>query len=153
MSGGKYVNLAEELVMPVLEQNNYELVDIEYLKEGADWYLRIYIDKPGGVTLDDCQTVSEYLSNELDRVDPIEHRYILEVSSPGVDRPLKKDRDYEMFKGRNIDVKLYAPIDGNKSFTGKLLGLEAGMVRIQTENRIVSISKDQIASARLSFKF
>jgi ribosome maturation factor RimP len=153
MSKKRVEEIVEELVNPVLVKNNFELIDIEYVKEGPNWYLRIYIDKPNGITIDDCQVVSEYLSDELDRVDPIEHSYILEVSSPGVDRPLKAERDFKKFVGRDIDVKLYAPIEGNKEFTGKLLGLEDGSVFIEVNGERMSIPKDRIASARLAFKF
>jgi len=153
MSSNKYERLIEELVMPVLEQNKYQFVDVEYKKEGTDWYLRVYIDKPEGITLDDCQVVSEYLSEELDRVDPIEHRYILEVSSPGVDRPLNKERDFERFKGREIDLKLYAPVDGRKKISGRLLGLTDGMVFVDVEGRVINIPREKIASVRLAFKF
>lgn len=111
----KIEQIAKDLVMPVLEKNNFELVDVEYKKEGSHWYLRVYIDKEGGITLDDCQLVSEYLSDRLDEVDPIEHSYILEVSSPGLDRPLKKPRDFERNIGKEIEISLYAPIDKRKS--------------------------------------
>lgn len=153
MARGDIVKLVEELVNPVLRENNCELIDVEYKKEGPNWYLRVYIDKPGGVTLDDCQAVSEYLSEELDRMDPIEHSYILEVSSPGVNRPLKTDRDYERFRGREVDVKLYAPLDGKKELSGRLLGLEEGIVSLQIGEKVVNIPKEKIASARLAFKF
>ncbi|ABY94867.1 ribosome maturation factor RimP [Thermoanaerobacter thermohydrosulfuricus] len=117
----KIEQIAKDLVMPVLEKNNFELVDVEYKKEGSHWYLRVYIDKEGGITLDDCQLVSEYLSDRLDEVDPIEHSYILEVSSPGLDRPLKKPRDFERNIGKEIEISLYAPIDKRKKFEGELI--------------------------------
>ncbi len=117
----KIEQIAKDLVMPILEKNNFELVDVEYKKEGSHWYLRVYIDKEGGITLDDCQLVSEYLSDRLDEVDPIEHSYILEVSSPGLDRPLKKPRDFERNIGKEIEISLYAPIDKRKKFEGELI--------------------------------
>ncbi|HAA80694.1 MAG: Ribosome maturation factor RimP [Caldanaerobacter subterraneus] len=117
----KIEQIAKDLVMPVLEKNNFELVDVEYKKEGSHWYLRVYIDKEGGITLDDCQLVSEYLSDRLDEVDPIEHSYILEVSSPGLDRPLKKPRDFERNIGKEIEISLYTPIDKRKKFEGELI--------------------------------
>ena len=92
------------------------LVDVEFLKEGANWYLRVYIDKPGGIAIDDCQAVSEQLSDKLDEVDPIKQSYILEVSSPGLERPLKKDSDFERFKGEQVEVKLFQPIERKKDF-------------------------------------
>ncbi|ABY92935.1 ribosome maturation factor RimP [Thermoanaerobacter sp. X514] len=117
----KIEQIAKDLVMPILEKNNFELVDVEYKKEGSHWYLRVYIDKEGGITLDDCQLVSEYLSDRLDEVDPIEHSYILEVSSPGLDRPLKKPRDFERNIGKEIEISLYTPIDKRKKFEGELI--------------------------------
>ncbi|GAB6117766.1 ribosome maturation factor RimP [Thermoanaerobacter brockii subsp. lactiethylicus] len=117
----KIEQIAKDLVMPILEKNNFELVDVEYKKEGSHWYLRVYIDKEGGITLDDCQLVSEYLSDRLDEVDPIEHSYILEVSSPGLDRPLKKPRDFERNIGKEIEISLYSPIDKRKKFEGELI--------------------------------
>jgi len=106
----------EDLVLPILEEKSFDLVDVEFLKEGKNWYLRVYIDKPGGISIDDCQDVSQELSDELDRLDPIKQSYILEVSSPGLDRPLKRDKDYERYKGTEVEVKLYKPVDGKKSF-------------------------------------
>ncbi|SHE60968.1 MULTISPECIES: ribosome maturation factor RimP [Thermoanaerobacter] len=117
----KIEQIAKDLVMPILEKNNFELVDVEYKKEGSHWYLRVYIDKEGGITLDDCQLVSEYLSDRLDEADPIEHSYILEVSSPGLDRPLKKPRDFERNIGKEIEISLYSPIDKRKKFEGELI--------------------------------
>lgn len=119
----KIEELTRNLVAPAIEKNNFELVDVEYKKEGNNWYLRVYIDKNGGVSLDDCQIISEYLSEKLDEVDPIENSYILEVSSPGIDRPLKTQRDFDKFKGSLVEVSLYQPIDKKKKYEGKLVGL------------------------------
>ena len=116
----------EEKVMPLLEpivaEKKLELVDLEFVKEGANWYLRVYIDKEGGVSIDDCEAVSRELEAKLDTEDPIEQAYILEVSSPGIDRPLKKEADFEKFSGDIIDIKLYKALDGKKQYQGKLLG-------------------------------
>ncbi|MBA1333902.1 MAG: Bacterial ribosome SSU maturation protein RimP [Firmicutes bacterium] len=153
MSKKKIEEIVEELVNPVLDKNNFELIDVEYLKEGPNWYLRVYIDKAGGITIDDCEVVSQYLSDELDRVDPIENSYILEVSSPGVDRVLKKDRDYVKFTGRDIDIKLYSPFEGSKEYSGRLVGLENDQVVIEFKGQNLRIPREKIASARLAFKF
>jgi len=126
--------IAEELVTPIVEKFKFELVDVEFVKEGANWYLRVYIDKPGGIAIDDCQAVSEELSDKLDEVDPIKHSYILEVSSPGLDRPLKTDREFEKYRGEEVEVKLYRPLDGKKVFTGELLGLIDNKISIKQEN-------------------
>ena len=153
MAKRKIEEVVEELAVPIIKENKCELVDIEYVKEGPNWYLRLYIDKQGGVTVEDCQRVSETLSDVLDEVDPIEHSYILEVSSPGVERPLKSQRDYDYFRGREVEIKLYSPVDGKKEFTGVLEGLENGVVTVSTPEGKLQFQKDKIASARLAFKF
>ena len=110
----------EELVLPIIEANNFELVDVEYVKEGANWYLRVYADKEGGIAIDDCVLISRSLEEKLDAEDFIEDAYILEVSSPGLGRPLKKEKDYVRSVGKSIDIKLYKAIDKQKEFTGIL---------------------------------
>jgi ribosome maturation factor RimP len=99
--------IAQEIALPIVEELDYELVDLEYKKEGPHWCLKLYIDKPGGITLDDCQEVSQRVGDMLDIKDPIPHNYFLEVSSVGLDRPLKKEEDFVRFKGRKVDLKLY----------------------------------------------
>src|SRR5688572_25516812 len=94
MAKNRVERIAEKLAIPIIEKEEFELVDIEYKKEGANWYLRLYIDKPGGITLDDCQKISNQLGDRLDEEDPIKGNYFLQVSSPGLDRPLKKERDF-----------------------------------------------------------
>ena len=153
MGNKKNEKLVEELVTPVLTQNKFELVDVEYKKEGPDWYLRVYIDKPGGITLDDCQIVSRYLSDELDRVDPVDHKYILEVSSPGIDRPLKTDKDFQKYAGKEIYLKLYTRVNRRKELTGMLIGLKDGVVSVEVQDNIYEIPREKIATARLAFKF
>ncbi len=131
----------------------FELVDVEYVKEGPHRYLRIYMDKEGGITLEDCQTVSEKVSEPLDREDFIDEAYFLEVSSPGLDRPLKKEEDYHRFTGENIEVKLYEALKGEKVFEGELLGLVDQKVELLLSNQeTVSIPKEKIASAKLAVK-
>lgn len=128
----KIAETVRQLAEPVIEQlqMGIELIEVEYVKEGPDWYLRLYIDKQGGVTLDDCQAVSEALNDILDETDPIQGKYIFEVSSPGLDRPLKTDRDYERYQGEDVEVHLYAPVQNCKIFTGKLVGRENGEIII-----------------------
>ena len=109
-----------ELVMPILKDTDLMLVDVEYVRE-KDWYLRIFIDKPEGVEIDDCQFVSEKLAEVLDDRDPIKEKYYLEVSSPGIDRPLNKDKDFTGNYGKKVDVQFFSPFDGNKELTGILL--------------------------------
>lgn len=126
----KVTETVRQLAEPVIEglQAGIELIEVEYVKEGADWYLRLYIDKTGGVTLDDCQLVSEALNDLLDEADPVKGKYIFEVSSPGIDRPLKTDRDFARYQGEDIEIHLYAPVENSKIFTGTLIGRENGEI-------------------------
>ncbi|MBR6271705.1 MAG: ribosome maturation factor RimP [Lachnospiraceae bacterium] len=148
-----YEKRTEELIMPIIEQNSFELVDVEYVKEGGNYYLRAYIDKLGGITVDDCEIVSRALSDELDKYDFIDEAYILEVSSPGLCRPLKKEKDFDRHMGEEVEVKLYRAADGVKEFSGILRGYDARCVEIETENQIRRIEKSNIAMIRLAFVF
>lgn len=142
----------ESLVLAAVDQA-YELVDVEYVKEGPHRYLRIYMDKEGGITLEDCQKISESISAPLDKQDFIDEAYFLEVSSPGLDRPLKKDEDYLRFNGENIEVKLYEALNGEKVYEGELTGFSQDIVEIVTDNKeTVQIPKAKIASAKLAVK-
>lgn len=142
------------LLEPIVEEKGLELVDLEFVKEGANWYLRVYIDKEGGVTIDDCEAVSRLLEEKMDEADPIEQAYILEVSSPGIDRPLKKPADFERFQGEIIDVKLYQAKDGRKQFQGRLAGYADGVITLEEENgnRLEFEQKDT-ASVKLAVIF
>lgn len=142
-----------ELAAPVTESLNYELVDVEYVKEGTNWYLRVYIDKPGGIGIDDCQAVSEQLSEILDQKDPIEQSYYLEVSSPGLDRPLKTQRDFEKYKGELVEVKVFQPIDGQKVFEGELVGLIDNNIVILQGGHNMGFEKDKVAVVKRVIKF
>ncbi|MEA5085548.1 MAG: ribosome maturation factor RimP [Lachnospiraceae bacterium] len=144
----------EALLTPIIEANNVELADVEFVKEGQNWYLRIYIEKDGGVTIDDCEVVSRAIEKVIDEKDPIEQAYILEVSSPGIDRPLKKDTDFIKYASEVVDVKLYKAIDKQKEFQGKLKGLEGTVVTIiDDDGREVSFERKDIASIRLAVLF
>ncbi len=153
MNKKKIIESIEDLAHPILEDGGLELVEVEYVKEGNYWYLRLFIDKPGGVTLEDCKKVNEELSEILDMEDPIPQSYILEVSSPGVERPLKKEKDFERFSGKKIKVKTYIPINNQKKFKGLLQGYRDGNVQMELENgEQVSIPLDKIAKANLLFE-
>jgi ribosome maturation factor RimP len=150
------------LLLPILDDLNLELVEIEFRREGRNWSLRVFIDKPGGITLDDCAEVSHQLGAVLDVEEIIETSYRLEVSSPGLDRPLKTDRDFERFQGKMIKVKTWEMLDPDgrghlrKTFTGELLGLENGRVRIrQTDKKggVVELPLEGIAKANLELDF
>ncbi|HLR80208.1 MAG TPA: ribosome maturation factor RimP [Bacillota bacterium] len=148
------IEMTEELVQPILQDKNLELVDVEYVKEGPNWFLRVYIDKEGGVNLTECSEVSEELSEQLDQKDPIKQEYFLEVSSPGVERPLKTKQDFENNVNKNIYVSLYAPIEGEKEFEGVLKSFENNQVtieyKVKTRIKEVTIPFEKIAKARLA---
>ena len=145
-----YEERTEELVLPIVEENKFELVDVEYVKEAGEYYLRVYIDKPGGINIDDCETVSRRLSDLLDREDFIKEAYILEVSSPGLDRPLKKDKDFERNLGKEVELKTYKPIDKRKEFTGTLKSYDADTVTIDTgPDGEMEFNRKDIAQIRL----
>lgn len=154
MSKHRIEQLVQSYLEPIMGKYNFELVDVEYVKEGTNWYLRVFIDKEGGVTIDDCELVSRSLEVKLDEEDPIENAYILEVSSPGLDRPLKKDADFERFKGEIVDIKLYKPINKKKEYRGELVGLKDNIVTIIDEdNNTLSFSRNDIAIIRLAILF
>ena len=130
-----YEQKAAELLEPILADMEFELVDVEYVKEAGTWYLRSYIDKPGGITVDDCEAVSRQFSDRLDQEDFIEDSYIMEVSSPGLDRPLKKDKDFERNLGREVEIRTYRPIEKDKEFYGILCAYDDNSVTIEREDK------------------
>ncbi|MBQ7453577.1 MAG: ribosome maturation factor RimP [Selenomonadaceae bacterium] len=133
----------------ILSGTDFELVDVEYVKE-RDWYLRVFVDKAGGIDLDDCQSISEQLGAQLDRSDIISTAYILEVSSPGIDRVLKKDKDFVREAGKKVDVTLYAPLNGKKNFVGELQSRDEKFLLLKD---IEPLPRDKIAQVRLQIDF
>ncbi|MBI3299528.1 MAG: ribosome maturation factor RimP [Elusimicrobia bacterium] len=133
----------------LLAQDAVELVDLRYLNEGGRWTLRAYVDKAGGVTLDDCEAVSHRVSAFLDASDVMTHSYVLEVSSPGLDRVIKKDKDFERFASQRVQVRLRTPVDGRRRHSGLLKGLEAGQVLIEAEAGLVRVDRAVVEEARL----
>ncbi|MCD7762020.1 MAG: ribosome maturation factor RimP [Lachnospiraceae bacterium] len=149
-----YEQKTEALLAPLMEQHRFELVDVEYVKEGGSWYLRAYIDKPGGITIDDCELISRSLSDLLDEQDFIEDTYILEVSSPGLGRPLKKDRDFERSIGEKVEIRTFHQIDHRKEFTGILKEFDKNTVTIETDDmETMLFQRADIALIRLAFDF
>jgi len=139
---------------PIVEDLGYDLVDIEFVRENAEQFLRFYIGKREGVSIDDCQKVSEAVGNKLDEIDPIEGSYYLEVSSPGLDRPLKTDKDLKRNIGKEIEISLYKNIDGKKKFTGELLDFSEIDITIMEENQEKrAIQRDAISNIKLVVKF
>ncbi|MEH7110925.1 ribosome maturation factor RimP [Neobacillus niacini] len=153
----KVTEVVEELAQPIIHELGLELVEIEFVKEGKNWFLRVYIDKENGVDIEDCGIVSERLSEKLDELDPITHNYFLEVSSPGAERPLKKAKDFEKAIGKNVFIKTYEPIDGEKGFEGTLLDYDGQTVKlemkIKTRKKIIEIPYEKVANARLAIVF
>lgn len=133
----------------------YELVDVAYVKEGPQRYLRLFIDKEGGINLEDCKVVSRAIDDKLEELDMIKEAYILEVSSPGIERPLKKMADFERFVGRDCEVKLYTPINGLKLISGKIAKTEGDVIFVETaaNGALVEIPFDKVGSAKLSYRF
>ena len=150
----QYEKRAEELLMPVITEKNLELVDIEYVKEGSSWYLRAYIDKEGGVDINDCEAVSRAFSDILDKEDPIEDAYILEVSSPGLGRPLKKDKDFARSIGEEVEVRLFRAVEGCKEYTGLLNAYDKTTVTLMLEDeKTLVLERSNIALIRLALDF
>ena len=149
-----YESKTEELVQPLVDKNKFELVDVEYVKEAGTNYLRVYIDKEGGITIDDCEIISRALSDLLDEKDYINEAYILEVSSPGLGRPLKKDKDFARSIGEEVDVKLFKPIEKQKEFSGILESYNDTEVIIRLdEDTVMNFNRKDIALIRLAFDF
>lgn len=149
-----YEQKTEEILLPIVEEYGFELVDVEYVKEGGTWYLRTYIDKEGGISIDDCEKVSRRLSDILDEKDYIDDTYIMEVSSPGLGRPLKKEKDFKRSLGKEVDIRTYRMIDKQKEFTGILKDYDKDTVTIELENETLkTFEKGDIALIRLAFDF
>ena len=143
----------EALVLPIVDEFGFDLWDVEYVKEGSEYYLRAYIDKDGGITIDDCVDVSRKLSDKLDEDDFIDGEYILEVSSPGVERALKKDRDFDKSIGKDVYVKLYKAIDKQKEFVGKLISYDKTVITVEIEGNNTEFTRSDIALIRLYVEF
>ena len=144
---------AENLFLPITQKHGFELVDVEYVKEAGSWYLRVYIDKEGGIAVDDCEVVSREADPILDTDDCIEESYILEVSSPGLGRPLKKEKDFKRSLGKSVECKLYKAINKQKEFEGILKDFTEDTVTIETEGNELVLDRKDIAMIRLAIDF
>lgn len=148
-----YEAKTEKLLLPIAEANHVEIYDIEYVKEGSEWYLRAYIDKEGGVTINDCETVSRALSDELDRTDFIEDAYILEVSSPGLGRTLKKDKHFQKSLMEKVEIKTYKPVLGSKEFEGTLKAFDGKTITILAGDEELIFERTDVATVKLALDF
>ncbi|HIV90816.1 MAG TPA: ribosome maturation factor RimP [Candidatus Eisenbergiella stercoravium] len=154
MPKGKEIEArTEELLLPIAEENGVEIYDVEYVKEGGEWYLRAYIDREDGVNIQDCENVSRKLSDRLDEEDFIEEAYILEVSSPGLGRPLKKDRHLEKSLGKEVELRLYRPQEKQKEFEGILKAYDKDSVTLEIQEEERKFAKSDIALIRLALDF
>ena len=149
-----YEQKTEELLIPIVESHGFELVDVEYVKEGGTWYLRAYIDKPGGIAVDDCELVRRAFSDILDEMDYIEDSYIFEVSSPGLGRPLKKEKDFKRSLGEEVEIRTYRAVEKQKEFIGILTDYDKDTVTIEMEDETKrTFERSEIALIRLAFDF
>jgi len=150
----EYEQKTEQLLEPIIQESNFELVDVEYVKEGSNWYLRAFIDKEGGITVDDCEAVSRQLSDLLDEKDFIPDAYILEVSSPGLGRQLKKEKDFARSIDKEVEIKLYKAINKQKEFVGFLVDYDNEKFTIELEDEsTIDIPRSNVALIRLAFDF
>lgn len=154
----KITDLVRSELEPFLEKNGYELFNVEFLKEGRDWFLKVYIDKCAdgvyvNVGTDDCEAVSRFLSERMDALDPIQQNYYLEVSSPGLERPLLSEKDYRRFQGETVELSLYEPLEGKKQFAAVLLGLENGLISLEENGKRFEVPLDKVAKAKLAVIF
>ena len=149
----KITETVRQFAEPVVQAHGCSLWDVEYVREGADWFLRLYIDKPGGVDINDCEAISRALSDILDEADPIESSYIFEVASAGAERPLKRPGDFEQFMGSPVLLKTYKPVDGRKEFSGDLAGYDNGAVTLRIGEEEKRFEKDAVALVRLRCDF
>lgn len=149
-----YEKKTEELITPLIDAEGFELVDVEYVKEGADWYLRVYIDKDGGITVNDCEKISRAFNEILDREDYIDDAYIFEVSSPGLLRLLKKDKDYQRNLGKLLEVKLFAPLNGVKEFEAELKSYDKeSATLVMDDDTEVTVKRSEISLIRPAIEF
>lgn len=153
MAKRDYESRTEELLTPIAEAAGVSVYDVEYVKEGSEWYLRCYIDKPDGVTIEDCETVSRALSDRLDEEDYITDAYILEVSSPGLGRTLKKDKHLAKSIGQEVELKTYKPIEKQKEFSGVLRAFDQDTVTIETQTGEIQFDRSDVALIRLALDF
>ncbi len=142
-----------DLAAPIAEKEGCFLYDVEYLKEGGIWFLRVYADKEGGISLDECEVISRALSEELDKKDPIDRNYYLEVSSPGIERKLKHQEHFDRYLGETIDIGLYKAVNGSKQLTGRLTGFDGQNIKVEVAEEVLTIPQKDTTVVHLHFEF
>ena len=147
------INQVADLVEPILGEMGFELVDVEYLSKHGRWVLRLYVDKEGGLTIDDCARLSGEIGDLIDVKDVIKHGYVLEISSPGLNRPLKKERDFIWATGKRVKVRMVEPVNGRRNFTGYLENFEDGTLYVETEGSLVALPWIRVDKANLVYEF
>lgn len=150
MDNSKMLEKVEHIVVPIIEELGYEFVDLEFLEEEGDWYLRIYIDKEEGITVEDCAAVSRPISDKLDEIDPIDISYYFEVSSPGINRVIKKDKDFERFKESKVIITLSSPYEGKEVIRGILKGLKDNSILVQYNKKLIKINRENVKTVNLN---
>ncbi len=152
---GKIEDAIWTMAEPLVLENGMELIDVEYVKEGAEWYLRLFLDKEGdeGIDLDDCELISRKFSDILEEKDPITQAYRLEVSSPGIERPLKRTKDFQRFQGEKVQVKTFSEVEGKKQFIGILQETTEETVTLDVDGTTIAIPRKQIGKANLVWEF
>jgi ribosome maturation factor RimP len=152
---GKIEDAIWTMAEPLVLENGMELIDVEYVKEGAEWYLRLFLDKEGdeGIDLDDCELISRKFSDILEEKDPITQAYQLEVSSPGIERPLKRTKDFQRFQGEKVQVKTFSEVEGKKQFIGILQETTEETVTLDVDGTSIAIPRKQIGKANLVWEF
>ena len=154
MKKSEIVDRVEKMVTAITDEKGYETVDVEYVKEAGQFYLRVVVDKEGEISLNECEDVRRELSPKLNENDFIKENYYLEVSSPGIDRALKRDKEFVKYKGRDVEIKLYKAIDGVKQFEGELVGLdEENNIVVFINNEEMKFNRKDVAIIRLAIKF
>ncbi len=153
MKKRRVVDIVQDIAVPQCKELGLELVDVEFVKEGPFRYLRVIIDKEEGVSLDDCADLSRFLNAKLDQLDPIEENYFLEVTSPGVERELKRPEDFKRFTGKMVQLKLFTPFEGQKLFKGVLAGLESDLIKLTIGEKTIEVPKEKVSSTKLVVDF
>jgi ribosome maturation factor RimP len=142
-----------QIIEPIVDEMKFELVDVEYLSEHGRWVLRIYLDKEGGITLDECARVSREVGDLIDVKDIVEHKYVLEVSSPGLNRPLKREKDFQRAVGKKIKIKMVIPVEGRRHFAGYLRKFQEGTLYLEVENNLVPLSLRDVKRSKVVYEF